>query len=403
MNFKIVKLKTLKRQSDRYEVRAWDGSGDNRVEWRRRFGSRSDAQNFVDEQIFRERNLKREQKRTGGDPLSVRSFKDEYENWKATRYPDFAPGWRRNVDQYWQDLENKIGHRAIKDLTPSLMREIEREFRERGNSRATVQRKIVWLQSVLNYSVSMERIPYNPVARFRPARPLKPDLNFWEKSDAISFLNFALKKYPRGSEGHWKYLVYLVGLNTAIRSGEIWALRPSCLRRSFGVIHVSQQLDLTERSFRTLKGRESRNVPLSLELATYLDEWIALKHIDQNGLIFSTSGSPIDHHNFAKRVFRVDMSEWNGKRIKFHGLRHTAATLMLDANIDIRTVQEILGHKNLETTMRYVHALGQNVKRAGDAFSLSPAPDISGHRELIAGASESNPTQSFANYLHIVK
>ncbi len=217
----------------------------------------------------------------------------------------------------------------------------------------------------------MERLPYSPIARFRPAKPLKPELEFWEKVEAISFLKFVLLKYPRGSTDHWKYLVYLVALNTAMRSGDIWALRPMDLRLSLGVIHVTRQLDLLERTFRPLKGKEARNVPLSSDLSDELGAWIREQRIGPTELIFSTEGCSIDHNNFAKRTFKRDVAAWKGKAIKFHGLRHSAATLMLDAGVDIRTVQEILGHKNLDTTMRYVHSIGQNVRRAGNTFSLS--------------------------------
>jgi integrase len=387
MNFKIVKVKTLKKGADRFEVRAWDGVGEDRVEWRRRFNSRADAQNFVDDQVYIERELRREKKHKG-DPIVDYTFESEHGNWKATRYPDFAPGWKRNLDMYWVELKTKIAHLKIKQITPTLMRDIERSLRENGNSRSTVQRKIVWIQSVLNYSVAMERIPYNPIARFKPAKPPKADLEFWEKEEAISFLKFAVNKYPKGSPDHWKYLVYLVALNTAMRGGEIWALRPSCLRHSFGVIHVTQQLDLVERTFRPLKGKVSRNSPLSPDVADALLDWIRVSQVGQNDLLFSASGSPMDHNNFNKRVFVPDVKEWKGRRIKFHGLRHSSATLMLDAGVDIRTVQIVLGHKSLDTTMRYVHALGQSVRRAGDTFSLNPSTE--------------NDTQKNENQLYLV-
>jgi hypothetical protein len=45
---------------------------------------------------------------------------------------------------------------------------------------------------------------------------------------------------------------------------------------------------------------------------------------------------------------------------------------MLDAGVDIRTVQEVLGHKDLQTTMRYVHAIGKNVGQASLSFSIGP-------------------------------
>ena len=147
----------------------------------------------------------------------------------------------------------------------------------------------------------------------------------------------------------------------------------NALRPQAGVIRVTEQLGLTDRTFRTLKGKEARNVPLSPDLSSALSGWTQSQGLTGNDLLFSNQQTPVDHNNFAKRCFANDVKKWGGRRIKFHALRHTSATLMLDAGINIRTVQDILGHKNIETTLRYVHALGENVKRAAGLFSVTAA------------------------------
>lgn len=376
MNYKIKKTETTKGQ--RYELRAWSGTGDERTEWRRRFESKSEAQSFIDRHLFEERKHREELRRNGGDPMAIRTFRDEYENWRATRGCDLSPGWRNNTEMYWSETEDRLAGLSVGEVTPALLRSLERAFREAGNSKATVQRKIAWIKGVLNYAVSMERIPFNPVAKFKSAKPDKPNLEFWEKTEALSFLQFADKKYPRASGDRWKYLVYLVALNTALRGGELWALKPSALRQSFDVIYITEQLDLLTREFRGLKGKEARSVPLSTEVATELAEWIRVHELKPDQLLLAPSeSSGVDHNNFVKRVFEADLKGWGGRRIKFHGLRHTAATLMLDSQIDIRTVQMILGHKNIETTLRYVHAIGQNVRKAASTYVLTPSSDAS--------------------------
>ena len=54
-----------------------------------------------------------------------------------------------------------------------------------------------------------------------------------------------------------------------------------------------------------------------------------------------------------------------------HKLRHTAATLMLNNGVDIRTLQDVLGHENLGTTQIYTHVSDANLKLAVDANPLS--------------------------------
>ena len=118
-----------------------------------------------------------------------------------------------------------------------------------------------------------------------------------------------------------------------------------------------------------------------VKTAALLD-FIQRHEIKPDEVIFSSvRNTPIDHNNFAHRYFERDIGECE-TRIKFHGLRHTAATLMLDANVGIRTVQEILGHKDLETTQRYVHVLGRNIAKASMIYSLYPQESVN----------DSNPT-----------
>lgn len=70
--------------------------------------------------------------------------------------------------------------------------------------------------------------------------------------------------------------------------------------------------------------------------------------------------------------FERDVKSWEGRRIRFHDLRHTAATLMLSKGIDVKTVSEILGHEDISTTMRYVHLLGKRIKQVSQTFAIRP-------------------------------
>ena len=67
------------------------------------------------------------------------------------------------------------------------------------------------------------------------------------------------------------------------------------------------------------------------------------------------------------------MSLWGGRRIRFHDLRHTATTLMIGNGVDLKTVKEICGHKDIATTMGYTHLLGDNLKNVARSFSIKPS------------------------------
>ena len=81
---------------------------------------------------------------------------------------------------------------------------------------------------------------------------------------------------------------------------------------------------------------------------------------------------PICHDNFADRNFMKDLAFWGGRRIRFHDLRHTATTLLIANNVDIKTVKEICGHADITTTMNYVHLVSGAIENVAKTFSVIP-------------------------------
>lgn len=359
------------------EVRFWGGSGETRVEGRRRFDSMREANAFIFELVERERE-KAKAAALGLDDVNLEGpFAAEFENWVRHKGVSWSPGYRRNVESYWKELGPEIGEMPVKMVRPKLLREIETDLVNDGNAPQTVSHKVQMIKRVLNFAVEMERIPFNPVAKYKPAKVPKAALAFFEPEEASRFLAFAESRYPAGRPEHWKYLAYLTALNTGLRAGELWGLRVSSLRRENDVIQVTHQLDKVTRQFRPVKGKRERNVPLPMHVARALGDWIDSRKLRPRDLIFTTETSePVHHDNFRERVLDSDMNRYGGRALNFHALRHSAATLMLDQGADIRTLQDILGHADLKTTERYVHALGRKVQTVARTFAVRPAsPD----------------------------
>lgn len=355
MNHSIEKITTPSGEL-RHELRIW---GRPQGAIRRRFKTKEEVQTYLSQFYASQEKI---EKITLGDPL----FETEFNYWLESRAKGFAPGWRRNIEQYWRDLAPSFEGKLVSDLNKVFFKEVEQSFEQKGLSRKTINQKLGLVLSVLNHSASLDRIDKHKLEGYKLTRAKRKTIEFWDKETSAKFLSYAREKY-RGSN-RWPYVVYLLALNTGMRAGEIWGLTWADLNPRAKHIDVERQTDLVTREFRETKGKESRRVPLSDAL------WLELEALKQerssSDLVFHVEGRCIRHRKFAKR-FERDVEKSGCQSISFHGMRHTFATLALDSGIPLKTVSVILGHKDLVTTNGYTHALKDGVKNVANSFNVT--------------------------------
>lgn len=346
------------------------GRGSKRL--RRRFETKAEAESFLEEYKTR----KRESRKVGGHTRDFEetTFKEEAQYWLERQSIRFSPGHARRVKGILEEILPEFGSLSPARLTPERLSRFQSEQLANGLAPATVNRKTDVITAALNFSVRHRRIPFSPATGFRKLPEVREEMKFWERSDAEAFLEFANRKYPLGSENRWIYVVYLLALNTALRAGEIWGLQPQDVVQDGELLAIRRQWDLNAKAFRLPKGKKARLVPCNEILRDELERLSSGKTFRTDQTIFqSGAGTPVSRDNFDGRVFQIDLKESGLKKIRFHDLRHTATTLMIAEGLDLKTVQEICGHKEITTTMRYVHLLGDSVRQAAKVFAVKPS------------------------------
>ena len=111
---------------------------------------------------------------------------------------------------------------------------------------------------------------------------------------------------------------------------------------------------------------------LAIEVRSLLKDSIVFS---SNRVLFATKkGIAMRQGNFVSRIFRGDIKESSVPLIRFHDLRHTALTLMVKRGIALPVIQAIAGHRDIRTTMKYVHVVGEDIDRVGAKTSLVSVP-----------------------------
>lgn len=180
--------------------------------------------------------------------------------------------------------------------------------------------------------------------------------NFLDVSDHLSVLNLRDRRFMA-------LLMY-----TGLRRGEALGLRWEDIDQARGVIHVSRNVTYhtATANVGTPKTENGyRDVPLVPHLTRILDP------IQPTGYIIASTQKPTEpicHSTFVRTWKRIDSS------IDLHGatphiFRHTYLTILAGLNIDVKTLQAIAGHSDIQITMnRYVHKRIEGLIEAGELF-----------------------------------
>lgn len=145
--------------------------------------------------------------------------------------------------------------------------------------------------------------------------------------------------------------IILLVLHTGFRIGQLPLLKWT-------------DIDLSKKTIKSLneKTRQTYFIPMSEALHVMLLKRSRVCHI--SGLVFpSDSGTPLDRNNI-RRAFKIAREESKIRNFRFHDLRHTAATRLAQAGVDIYAIASFLNHSQLSTTKRYAKHSIESLRKA---------------------------------------
>ncbi len=227
-----------------------------------------------------------------------------------------------------------------------------------GISTTARARKLSALKSFYKYlTVRTKQLTENPVAdlEYPKLRKSLPKYLTLEQSAA-------LLRSVEGRNQARDYAILMIFLNCGIRRSELVGLNIS---------------DIYEDRLRVVgKGNKERFVyfgtPCRKAIDTYMAERNKKVLTDNRALFGSRNGNRISVsavHRLVEKALK--QAGLDATQFSAHKLRHTAATMMLSGGVDVKTVQEVLGHENLNTTQIYTHIENTELKLAAAANPLS--------------------------------
>ncbi len=289
----------------------------------------------------------------------------------------------RTVDEYYLDLRNffrflkqnknlvsqnaPLDDISIADVDLPLVRDVTLTdiysymnylSRDRGLNNTSRARKVATIRSFYKYLTNKAKLlETNPVQDLdspRLKKSLPKYLNLEESMDLLDNVD--------GKNSNRDYCILTLFLNCGLRISELVGLNTTDVRgdqlRVLGKGNKERMLYLNDACQRAL--------------TDWLDERSAMTLVDQNALFVTLQNrrriSTAAVHKLVKK--HLSAAGLDSTQYSSHKLRHTAATLMLQNGVDVRTLQEVLGHDHLNTTQIYTHVDNEDLRTAAKANPL---------------------------------
>jgi len=267
----------------------------------------------------------------------------------------------------------EIGNIPLNKLTTIHIHRFSKSLLDKGVSPTTTKFNIRIIKVALNWAVKMQLIPKNPAANFQTSvKPAGSEMKVWTDQQVNQFLQAA-----RGSK---YYPAYYLAVSTGMRIGEILGLKWSDVDFDQGVISIRRILQRTSEGLKlvdqtkTTKSRRLINIsPSTVEVLKkhrikQKEEMIKYNYRNAD-LVFTTrSGKPVEPRTF-REYFATIVKKAGLPRIRFHDLRHTHATLLLQQGVHPKIVSERLGHTSISMTLDiYSHVIPSMQKEAAEMF-----------------------------------
>lgn len=227
-----------------------------------------------------------------------------------------------------------------------------------GLSPASRARKIATIRSFFKFLTNKEKVlDENPINELETPKLRKSLPKYLSLEDSISLLDAV-----EGANRQRDYCIITLFLNCGLRISELIGLNMS---------------DISNDHIRVLgKGNKERIVYINEACAEALENYMVKRRQmhpkEPRAFFISRNGNRMSRstvHDMVKKTLLkagIDPSGYSS-----HKLRHTAATLMLQNGVDVRTLQEVLGHDNLNTTQIYTHIDNAELRTAAKANPLS--------------------------------
>lgn len=339
---------------------------------------------------------------------SKRTFEDYAKEWMniyAKAHVKASTQW-----EYDSVLRNHLlpvfGSVPFSRINKEMVKKLVAEKVQKGLSRSHVRKIVVPLREMFNHAIDDGILVSNPASRlgrFNYRRGESKEINPLTRSE----LSTLLQTTKETMRHH--YPLILCAARTGIRAGELAALHWSDIDFNGRFIEVRRNMSRGEMS--TTKNHKSRRVDMSMQLTNTLDALLAevkadavrrnpqnpkeaLNAVMETFIFVRPNGKQLDPNDLRRQILYPALELAGIRRVRFHDLRHTFASLLIQQGEDLPYIRDQLGHFSIQMTVDiYGHLVPGGNRQAVDKLDDTPSgePPAESGSKVVADDPQGKP------------
>jgi integrase len=261
------------------------------------------------------------------------------------------------VENHLKPYFNRV---KINHVNFEAIEKFKKHSLDQGVTVPTLRKVLITLGAVLTYAVRMRYIDFNPC---REVEKPKGQSAHTDEEEMVILQPDELQALFDAGANQKERVLFMAATLTGMREGELLGLQWGDIDWFNSQVHVKRTFN-HGRFYEPKSKASRRKIDMAPELVAELKAWKLACPISDLDLVFSSEvGTPQDATNMLRRQFFPALRRAGLPRIRFHGLRHTYASLLIDQGEYPKYIQAQLGHSSINMTMDTYGHLMERVNR----------------------------------------
>lgn len=284
----------------------------------------------------------------------VPTFAEVAEQWLEHKKPNLR-------DSTWSVYEGHTRHHfkefnglKVNRITTARVEKYITDRQRHGMNILTVRKVLVSLNQIMAYAVRHRYIDHNPV---RDAE--RPRGQGQVEGPKIRILTHEeIKPFLEEVKGRKYKTLFMLAIMSGARQGELFGLKWSDVDWQNNQLRIQRTFN-NQAWYDTKTATSNRTIDLGPSMMAELRRWRVACPPNELNLIFpNEAGGPLNHNNVVSRYFNPALEAAGLGKVRFHDLRHTYASLLIEQGENIKYIQSQLGHSSPTVTLNvYAHLI----------------------------------------------